>query len=535
MHAVTWAALASIGLVGLCGRSLVAATTLSTLHADEWYQALELAHVIVYKHGLVAIELRSSIAMRSPLLGLVLALVIWAIDTTAGQLGSYHDIVLPATKAVFGAWTALVPIAGFRLCSSLGSGDCVALMVAALLATHEFFVYHGAHTISNSAVSPLVLLAGCLLLPRAAQTNRAGLTMAGWCWAIAVYIRPDVLVITLIVAVSASCSQGRPPSIRSSGWVAMGGSLGGGLGLAVDYWWYQRLVCTPFNWAYKNMVDGVADMHGVEPDGFWYWRHFAEPGVVALLAISLVAGWAHLVHSARTCQSSCRLPLLLQLAAPAAIGSLLVFSMVGHKEIRFVHDAAIGLVIMVAVGTATAAKQAAEVLGMLSRHIASRRQIVEVTIAMLGVGVIILESWWRRDPANWSAFDGMNSAMARVGAHPNATGLIVAGFWWDTASWFAVHKPIPIVSAVDNESLMILPDPNAMLGRKCGPDFPEEFSPTYWAWAEVGALSRHLKDERFNFLLAPASAKNSNLPQALASFGFREVDIQKGVYTFKKA
>ena len=28
-------------------------------------------------------------------------------------------------------------------------------------------------------------------------------------------------------------------------------------------------------------------------------------------------------------------------------------------------------------------------------------------------------------------------------------------------------------SAVDNESLMILPDPNAMLGRKCGPDFPE--------------------------------------------------------------
>ena len=73
--------------------------------------------------------------------------------------------------------------------------------------------------------------------------------------------------------------------------------------------------------------------------------------------------WAHLVHSARTSQSSCRLPLLLQLAAPAAIGSLLVFSMgempllvtcpervwlaVGHKEIRFVHDAAIGLVIMV--------------------------------------------------------------------------------------------------------------------------------------------------------------------------------------------
>ena len=44
---------------------------------------------------------------------------------------------------------------------------------------------------------------------------------------------------------------------RSSGWVAVGGSLGGAAGLAVDYWWYQRLVCTPFNWAYKNIVDGV--------------------------------------------------------------------------------------------------------------------------------------------------------------------------------------------------------------------------------------------------------------------------------------
>ena len=210
-----------------------------------------------------------------------------------------------------------------------------------------------------------------------------------------------------------------------------------------------------------------------------------------------------------------------------------VYSILGHKEARFVHDAMVLLQLFVAhILVLFCHDIVAIVVAIWPRNICSKsvRGRVRSWESALGLWIAfglslcyLWDGWRTRDIKDWHEFEHMNRALAFVGRQSDATGLILTGYWWDTAGYSALHKAIPVVYAVDDESLEVHPDPMAMLGYHCDANFPDRFSPTYWEYAKKGVVHEYLKSPRYNYLAIPATEKNEAMAETFRQFGFTTV------------
>lgn len=197
-----------------------------------------------------------------------------------------------------------------------------------------------------------------------------------------------------------------------------------------------------------------------------------------------------------------------------------IYSILGHKEIRFVHDALILLQLFAAHAMTLFAEDVVVLMTSFVPQVWRVRRGVCGGLLCVMAGMYIWDGWVHRDVKDWHEFEHMNEAMAFVGQQPDATGLILTGFWWDTAGYTAIHKAIPVVYAVDNESLEVQPDPMAMLGYKCDANFPDKFSPTYWEYAKKDVVHVYLSMAKYNYLAVPSTQKNDQMAATFRSFGF---------------
>jgi len=547
-----------VGSIGI--RLYYAVTVFSVLHADEFYQALELAHIFTYQYGLLAIEFRPRVAMRSPLMGLFYSMVMHILEAAGCD---FHDVIVPGCRAVQAVLTGLLllPVYGCvrQHCRAVSQHSTLPALTAALLVGGgEYFVHMGTHTISNSFVSPLIFASLWTLGVDQGQgwpTHCGG----GICLGVALYIRPDGCVVVAIYGlVSGLLGFIRYSQIKNVVGGFGAGCLGAlGLGCAVDRWFYGFWVMTPYNWVSLNIFQGVASIHGTHPAAY-YWHELVapKPGLLLALMLGVVTFWTALVHVARlgsgpepgvmhegspsrltralggpvaaaTGDSSSMTPGSRPVAAAtlpllAGVGTMLVYSMLGHKEIRFVHDAMVLLHMALAQALVMAGGDIRAVMLSAAPALHARMVWRGLLGALVGLGALGLlgDSWHTRDTKDWFEFEHINGAIRYVGQQPDATGLVLTGFWWDTAGWTALHRHIPIVYAVDDESLEVQPNPHAMLGYHCGERFPEIFSPTYWEYAKKNVVHNYLKMKKYNYLIMPATDKNAAMESVISTFGF---------------
>ena len=173
--------------------------------------------------------------------------------------------------------------------------------------------------------------------------------------------------------------------------------------------------------------------------------------------------------------------------------------------------------------------------GRVHRSMTNRLPVGLIGLVSLCIGTLaVFDGWASRDVKDWHEFGDMNQALRWVGQREDATGLILTGFWWDTAGYTALHKPIPVVYAVEDETLEVQPHPMAMLGYKCDADFPDKFSPTYWEYAKKGVVHVYLSMSKYNYLALPNTEKNKGMEGTFKSFGFRKVQsFPKATVYFK--
>jgi hypothetical protein len=438
------------------------------MHPDSVFQGVEMAHYWAYGAGFRASEYwdgpgsrsdffatsiesmtvhsagsNAQYGMRSPLF----SGFFYACFTAGSKSGAdYHSIVLPATLVAFSAVTALLPISVYLLLLKLHPGDYRSGIVGAVLvALHQKLFFMGGQPLVNSFISPVTMYALSLSVPTAAapgtSTSRLRLVSGGALLGLVAYMRCDQLILLVAVfslTMRLEASHITELFVVAAGFVASATSAG-----FIDYMFYGHWFASPVRWFLTNVYMGNADAYGVLPATYYFRETFwADPSrtvvVVTSLAASVLAGRAHW----RTW------------AIPVCCFA--VYSLIAHKEVRFVHDSLVFCLLACSVPMASV--------------IAGSRQ----SIRMFGCTVLAVfvvsnlyrhdDTSWFRGPQhgklgtvnefNWKEHADINRGLQAVGGFADAQGVVV----WpprsifsfrkyhivSTAGWTLLHKRIPM-------------------------------------------------------------------------------------------
>ncbi len=296
--------LLAILLLALCLR-LVFVAIPSYHHPDEVFQYLEQAHRLLTGVGVLPWEYRDGI--RHWLLPLLLVPPMWLADSLGfGEVEAAR---------IFAVLVSLLIVVSFyqigRAFSALH-----ALVLGFIGATWFELVYFGSHTLSESFSLALFFPAAALLM-NVAQASAKRIFLAGLLLGFAFLIRfqfgPAFAVLALLTC-RFDVRRAWLPLI-AGGVTAL--LVGAGIDLATGI--------TPFSWLLKNFTanivqDRAADVFGTS-SAIFYFLNLAslwQTSVLLFIPLSL--------YGAR------RYPALYV----AAIVHLLLHSLIGHKEYRFV-------------------------------------------------------------------------------------------------------------------------------------------------------------------------------------------------------
>lgn len=362
---------------------IAAAFTPGFHHPDAIYQYLEPAHRLLTGEGLITWEWR--LGMRSWLLPTLLAapmaLARW-VDP-AGDLPVLLPklaVALASLSIVWSAWT----IADRH-------SRQAAWLVGFVAASWFEFIHFAAQTLAEPVAVAAFLPAATLLT--ATDVRRRALVVSGALLGLAVCLRPHYAPAALALVLASR--RGDLP--RALPPLVIGGLIVAAIGATIDLWNHN----VPFLWMAENIrqniVEHRADAFGVDPPlAFvtWYltmWGWFAVPIVVGVRF-----GW-------RRC-----MPLLV-----AAAVNLVLHSLIGHKEYRFVFLTTASLVIVSAIGWA-------ELLRLAALRWPGRRTLAGVAVfALWGLGSVAL---------------AFSPAMARAKANGRAGTLLFAEMRNDRAA-----------------------------------------------------------------------------------------------------
>lgn len=277
---------------------------------DEYWQSLEVAHKFVFGYGYQTWEWKY--AIRSSVYPMFISaqyylLKMFKIDTVF-TVTMVPRLVQAFMSAIGDYWTVEL---GRRLFGYEG-----ACWTAVSLLCSWFLHYTASRTLTN--VAEQVFTAGALsMYPWGGQKQPSTSWSYLWLVGLSCMIRPTALVLWLpLVALHfARASHSRTFLLKRLAFTSL---ICFGALMLCDRWFYQRWVCTPWNFVRLNLVADIGAHYGKHP---WHWYFTVGlPAVLALQLLPFVLG----VRVGR-----CRL------LAAVVIWHMLVLSLVSHKEFRF--------------------------------------------------------------------------------------------------------------------------------------------------------------------------------------------------------
>ncbi len=335
-------------------------------HPDAIYQYLEPAHRLLTGDSVVTWEWR--VGIRSLLLPSLLA-VPMAIGEAFGPAGP-----LPVAMPRLAMGLASLSIVWSAWHFGRRHSPQAALFAGFVAATWFECIYFGVQTLAEPAAAA-AFLPGAVLVT-ADKLTRRRLAAAGALLAFAVLMRPHYAPGALALAGVALWHRRGALSIGDVAALVLGGlgviAIGGGIDLATG--------ALPYVWIVENirqnLVEGVAAQYGVSPPlhyvtlllRIWGWW-------IVPIGIGLHFGW----------RSS---PALL---AAAAV-TLVVHSLIGHKEYRFIYLAVVAVVILSAIGWSEVARLAGARWGAQ----AGRRAFTAIVVAWSAATLLLPSGHWAR-------------------------------------------------------------------------------------------------------------------------------------------
>jgi len=401
--------------------------------------------------------LRSQYAMRSPLLPGAFFLIF----RIAKWLGveAYHRRVLPCALAIYSIWTSTLATASYVLVRTLlheQAGDrAAALLAGAAVASHQVLATLGGNALLNSFLSPLTVASLAILSSHVA--GRAWRALGGAALGVVLYARCDQLLLCLAFALTHP-RRALPGALQAP---TVGGGATSFLGMAaLDWAVHGWPLASPIRWFVFNVHLGHGAMFGTEGADFYASllaadRDMRTLATAAAASVTVSAtkaalrarGFAQPLATWPGCHSASSARLLGSSALVVA-----AYSTLGHKELRFVHDAIAIAIAGLSIAAGPLVSFAAQTL-----HPGPYREalLVLVFAVLTRSGPREPGSWFATASSPWGSREDwelhsqLNRGLARVGAYGDATGVILVMPRYRvqlplSCGWSCLHVPAPI-------------------------------------------------------------------------------------------
>uniref|UniRef100_A0A336MML2 Mannosyltransferase n=1 Tax=Culicoides sonorensis TaxID=179676 RepID=A0A336MML2_CULSO len=277
---------------------------------DEYWQSLEVGHKLVFGQGFLTWEWTRGVrSYLYPLLvaGIYKILALLQLDqvelllllprVAQALLSAYSDYR-------FYKWTDKSKWGAFVLCTSW------------------FWFYTGSRTLSNTMEASLTVIA----LSYFPWRKREESTVFLWFVFIATFIRPTAIIPWIPLCFHhIKKSNYSAFELLFKRYLPIKLVVGAAL-VALDTYFYDKLIITPYEFFKVNVVEGIGEFYGKHP---WYW--YLNVGLPTILGITFVPFLFSVIQTLRNYQAyEQRLVLLTSVAV-----TLSVYSVLPHKEFRF--------------------------------------------------------------------------------------------------------------------------------------------------------------------------------------------------------
>ena len=408
-------ALAGVFLVGLVLRARYAHGNFSIAWPDEFHQSTEQAHRLVYGYGMIPWEYDEGV--RSWTWPALLAGLLQLTELLGmNDPGQFTDVMRGGLILA----SASVALAVYLLARVFDAGRVPALAGAAVVAFADPFVYFGPRAFSEAGSLLPVTLGFALAVgavgrwrdhPRARELLWAGALLLGF--SVHLRLQNALFCIGLLFVLA----------VRKEWRASLHAVFAFGIALLVlaivDLAIWGAPLHSATEYLRLTVIENVQEAHGVEPFG-WYATELWDvaPWVAGLVAVGAVLGLA-------------RAPSLFAVTA----GSLLFYSLVDHKELRYVLPVLPFVCALAAVGFTT---------------LASRFKPRVAVAGAVVLGALAFVSGFRASDLPEHYAD-INSLMMEAGRQPDICGLYVEpnDLAW-TPGYYFFHREVPLYGGTDN-------------------------------------------------------------------------------------
>jgi len=300
---------------------------------DEWWQSTEVAYYAAFGKGHLSMEWIEG--LRSFLYPLPFACVFWLLKLTGCDTAF---TVWFSAKVLAALVASGVDVGVYNLALSIEtsaeSSDgrtevayprrSVARMALLFSLTHFFSSYISVRTQSN-VVEALVLL-----IALQQRTFPRFLLVAGMGGALRITAVVPCMPLALRFVLTATRRHGAKGLLHCASWTVALVAFWVGVVACVDFVFYGRWLCTPYNFVHFNVVKGYSKYFGVHP-WHWYWTK-ALPVMIGPQVLFFAL---FVTRSAQTLAGPNR-ARIVDLLSMMVVTSVL-YSFLEHKEMRFVY------------------------------------------------------------------------------------------------------------------------------------------------------------------------------------------------------
>ncbi|KAJ8720607.1 hypothetical protein PYW08_006072 [Mythimna loreyi] len=284
---------------------------------DEYWQTLEVAHKQAFGYGALTWEWQQGI--RSYLYPSVVAALYSLLNITGLDYPEALVLLPRILQAVISA------AADYSFYKWTGNRKWALFLIL----TSWFWFYTSGRTLLQTLETALVAIALSLFPFKGGKLGYYEKENPKWIWlaVLSVFLRPTSAPLWLVLGAYNlfTTNQGRLRlAVRTYVPIAL---VAGGALVALDSYFYGRLVVTPWEFFRFNVLHDVASFYGQHP---WHW--YLTQGIPAVLGINLLPVLWGITNVLRRPKENKIGGLLL---AAAAL-HVALYSFVPHKEFRFV-------------------------------------------------------------------------------------------------------------------------------------------------------------------------------------------------------
>ncbi|XP_053720481.1 GPI mannosyltransferase 3 [Synchiropus splendidus] len=280
---------------------------------DEYWQSLEVSHHMVFNYGYLTWEWREGIrGFTYPLFfALIYKTLHWINCDTVWLL-------IWAPRVVQSLLAALADVKFFLLVRTLEDGDVAKWTFFCHLCSW-FSWYCCTRTLTNSMETTITCLA-LFYFPLGRSKTHSSKTYLSLV-ALAVVIRPTALIVWIPLLLHHFWQEDHKVKLITHEYIPIG-SVAVVISTLIDCVFYKKWTFVQLNFMKFNIFYGVADFYGSHP---WHW--YLTQGFVVVVG-------PHLPFFLHGCSLAFRKYKVLLVAI---VWTLLIYSLLPHKEFRFIY------------------------------------------------------------------------------------------------------------------------------------------------------------------------------------------------------